>query len=302
MNHNDQNNKKENFTYNLLDIPDFSDEDCHRFDTLLESYPNFDPMNDIVLYPYLALKRMKRPEEPFAYEGKRCIVSGCAGNDSEEHHEHMLHVYLVIANFLRASYNLDRVSEVPSAYMQGVLTILIEILSPASPTFNKESIDLDTVNDALGKLSEQAPAVSEWMKSAGMVQYRAKHDDTKIENIESQEHLDKVIEDSALVMIDFWADWCGPCHALSPVLLDISHEKEDMVKVVKVNVDEQEEIAKKYGIESMPTVLFVNKVYQRDGGVIERHVGAKDKKFFVDRIEVAHKDGWTKITPLSENR
>ena len=81
-------------------------------------------------------------------------------------------------------------------------------------------------------------------------------------------------------MVDFWADWCSPCHALNPILLDISHEMSDKVKVVKINVDEQKELATKFKIESMPTLILF-----KNGQELNRIVGVKDKEFIAETIK-----------------
>jgi thioredoxin 1 len=67
----------------------------------------------------------------------------------------------------------------------------------------------------------------------------------------------EVLQSDELVLVDFWAEWCGPCHAVSPVLDRIADEHQ--VKVVKVNIDEQQDLAQRYGVASIPfMVLFEN--------------------------------------------
>jgi len=72
-----------------------------------------------------------------------------------------------------------------------------------------------------------------------------------------------------LVMVDFWAEWCGPCRAIAPVLEKIAEASDGRVALMKVNVDENHGLAARYAIRSIPTILFV-----KDGMVVERVVGA----------------------------
>lgn len=75
------------------------------------------------------------------------------------------------------------------------------------------------------------------------------------------------------VLVDFWAQWCPPCHLLSPVLADIAVELADRLLVAKLNVDENQQVAQRYGILAMPTLTVF-----RDGEVISRVVGARPKR------------------------
>ena len=69
----------------------------------------------------------------------------------------------------------------------------------------------------------------------------------------------EVLKSEQPVIVDFWAEWCGPCHAVAPVLDKIADERKDELKVVKLNIDEEQELAQRYGIVSIPTiVLFKN--------------------------------------------
>jgi thioredoxin 1 len=69
----------------------------------------------------------------------------------------------------------------------------------------------------------------------------------------------EVLQSDTPVIVDFWAEWCGPCHAVSPVLDKIADERGDELRLVKVNIDEEPALAQKYGIVSIPTiVLFKN--------------------------------------------
>ena len=90
---------------------------------------------------------------------------------------------------------------------------------------------------------------------------------------------DELLQDEKLVIVDFWATWCGPCRMLSPLLDEVEAEMEDKVVVVKVNVDDADEIAMRYRIMSIPTLLFF-----KNGQMVDRSVGAMPKSALVDKI------------------
>jgi thioredoxin 1 len=83
-----------------------------------------------------------------------------------------------------------------------------------------------------------------------------------------------------LVLADFWAPWCGPCKMIAPVLEELDAEMGDKVKIVKLDVDENQETASKYGVMSIPT-LFVMK----DGEVVEQIVGFQPKEALAQAIQ-----------------
>jgi thioredoxin 1 len=97
----------------------------------------------------------------------------------------------------------------------------------------------------------------------------------KTDNFEQE-----VLQSDKLVIVDFWAEWCGPCHAVSPVLDRIAEERTDELRLVKVNIDEEPELAQRYGIASIPTiVLFKNgepaaaAIGAQPKGMIEKALG-----------------------------
>ncbi len=66
----------------------------------------------------------------------------------------------------------------------------------------------------------------------------------------------EVLQSEKPVIVDFWAEWCGPCHAVSPVLDRIAEERADELKLVKINVDENQDLMIRYGVQSIPTILL----------------------------------------------
>ena len=91
---------------------------------------------------------------------------------------------------------------------------------------------------------------------------------------------DELLQSDKLVIVDFWATWCGPCRMISPLLDEVEAEMADKVEVVKVNVDDADEIAMRYRIMSIPTLLFF-----KNGQMVDKSVGALPKNALVDRIK-----------------
>ena len=90
----------------------------------------------------------------------------------------------------------------------------------------------------------------------------------------------KVINSSVPVLIDFWAEWCGPCKEISPILDEINNEMHKKIKIVKVNIDDNPNIPNQYGVQSIPTLLIFKK-----GEVIGTKVGACLKSELISWIE-----------------
>jgi thioredoxin len=85
-----------------------------------------------------------------------------------------------------------------------------------------------------------------------------------------------------LVIVDFWAEWCGPCRAIAPVLEELADASEGRVTLIKVNVDEHPDLAARYSVRSIPTILFV-----KNGAVVDRIVGAVPKSVLERHLERA---------------
>jgi len=83
----------------------------------------------------------------------------------------------------------------------------------------------------------------------------------------------EVLKSASPVVVDFWAEWCGPCKMIAPALEEISGSVGEKVKIVKLNVDENPETAQKYGIMSIPTLLMF-----KNGEIAKRQVGAQPKQ------------------------
>lgn len=90
----------------------------------------------------------------------------------------------------------------------------------------------------------------------------------------------QVLDSDKLSVIDFWAEWCGPCRAIGPVIEELAKEYDGKVNVGKVNVDHNPQVSMDYGITSIPAILFV-----KGGKVVDKLVGAQPKGNFVKKIE-----------------
>jgi len=88
-----------------------------------------------------------------------------------------------------------------------------------------------------------------------------------------------VVKSTKPVMVDFWAEWCGPCRMIAPIVEEISKEYSERALVVKCDVDNSPGVAAKYGIRNIPTVL-----YFKDGKVADKQVGAVPKNNFVSKL------------------
>lgn len=89
-----------------------------------------------------------------------------------------------------------------------------------------------------------------------------------------------VLDTGGLTVVDFWAEWCGPCRMISPIIEELSSEYDGKALIGKVNVDYNPEIAMKYGIRSIPTVLIL-----KNGEVVDKHVGTTTKQVLANKIE-----------------
>ncbi len=101
-------------------------------------------------------------------------------------------------------------------------------------------------------------------------------------NLTQENFEQEVLKSSQPVLVDFWAEWCNPCRALAPVLEELSREYDGRVKIGKVNIDQFQELAAKYSIHSIPTLLLFAK-----GEVTEQIVGLRSKrdlKASLDRV------------------
>jgi thioredoxin 1 len=94
----------------------------------------------------------------------------------------------------------------------------------------------------------------------------------------TNENFDATVAEG-VTMVDFWAPWCGPCRMIAPVIEELAADFEGKATIAKVNTDEQQDLAVKFGIRSIPSILFI-----KDGEVVDQMVGAASKEAFAEKI------------------
>ena len=99
-------------------------------------------------------------------------------------------------------------------------------------------------------------------------------------NLTNENFETEVLKSNIPVLVDFWAQWCGPCKMIAPIIDEIANDLKDQLKVTKVNVDDAQELAAKFNIMSIPTLLLF-----KDGKPVEQIIGALSKDQLVARIK-----------------
>ena len=101
-----------------------------------------------------------------------------------------------------------------------------------------------------------------------------------MQSTSSQDFISMRADSPLPMMVDFFADWCGPCQMLSPIVEELAGEYEGKVNIVKVDIDEAQEIAQEYGITSIPTILFI-----REGQMVDKLVGFQSKDALKEKLD-----------------
>ena len=99
---------------------------------------------------------------------------------------------------------------------------------------------------------------------------------TAIKNCNENDFENEVLKSNLPVLVDFWAEWCGPCKMLTPILEELSNEMKNEINIVKVNLDENQDLAMKYSIRSIPSLLLF-----KEGNLIDTKVGLLPKNEIV---------------------
>ena len=98
--------------------------------------------------------------------------------------------------------------------------------------------------------------------------------------ITSENYKEEVLNSEKPVLIDFYADWCGPCRMMSPIIDELAVQLGEKVKVGKVNVDENQDLAMEYGVMSIPTIVI-----RKDGEISKTFVGVRDKNEILEALK-----------------
>ncbi|WP_243349835.1 thioredoxin [Parabacteroides sp. FAFU027] len=96
----------------------------------------------------------------------------------------------------------------------------------------------------------------------------------------TDESFQELLQDGKPLVVDFWAEWCGPCRMVGPIIEELATEYEGKVNIGKIDVDENSEVAAQFGIRNIPTILFF-----KGGQLVDKQVGAAPKATFVSKIE-----------------
>ena len=94
----------------------------------------------------------------------------------------------------------------------------------------------------------------------------------------TSENFEATVSDG-VALVDFWAPWCGPCRMIAPVIEELADEFDGKAKICKVNTDEEQDIAVKFGIRSIPTLIFI-----KNGEIVDQIVGAQSKQVLADKL------------------